>query len=256
MLPLEPARRAQQSALVVEAQVLDARSFWDANHARLFTRHRLRVFSLLKGQVADTTELALITEGGRLGLDQQVLTNTLHLAPGQQGVFFLARAPWAGLPGSVGRAWTPYGSEQGFIEYNLAERTASEPFRTYPALDGAFYKELSRFTGQARRVLQANAALAAPAAPALQRGTLAPSISSFSPQTLPAGAGAILTLNGNDFGASRGSGFVEFRNGDDGGATRVKVPDRDYVSWTNTRIQVRVPSATGGEAQRAPATCA
>ena len=110
LLPIEPARRAQQSVLVVEAEVLDAQSFWDTAHQRLFTRHRLRVFSLLKGAVADTTGLRVITEGGWLGLDQQVLTNTLQLRPGQQGVFFLMPAPW---PGAGPAALTPVASQQG-----------------------------------------------------------------------------------------------------------------------------------------------
>ena len=181
MLPLEPARRAQQAALVVEAQVLDARSFWDAGHRHLFTRHRLRVFSLLKGQVADTTGLTLITEGGRLGLDQQVLTNTLRLAPGQQGVFFLVPAPWPGLP-AVGRAaCTPYGSEQGFIEYNPAEGTAAEPFRTYPAIDAAFYQEITQLTGQPRQVLRANPALAARGPRAGAAGHWRPPSAGFAP---------------------------------------------------------------------------
>ncbi|MBF9238795.1 T9SS type A sorting domain-containing protein [Hymenobacter sp. BT683] len=245
MLPIEPARRAQESALVVEAQVLDAHSFWDASHARLFTRHRLRVFSLLKGQVADTTGLALITEGGRLGLDQQVLSSTLQLAPGQVGIFFLTPAPWAGLPASASRTWTPFGSEQGFIKFNLVDGTAAEPFRTYPALDESFYKVASQFTGQARRVLQSIPALRA-AAPALLRGSLAPVINNFTPQSLPAGAEAVLTINGDGFGNTRGNGFVEFRNADDGGATRVKARTTDYITWTNTRIQVRVPSAANG----------
>ncbi|MBD2767205.1 T9SS type A sorting domain-containing protein [Hymenobacter sp. BT664] len=245
MQPLEPASRAQQSALVVEAQVFDAQGFWDASHRRLFTRHRLRVFALLKGQVADTTGLVLITEGGRVGLDQQILTNTLRLVPGQQGVFFLTPAPWRDLPTTPGRAWTPFGSEQGFIQYNLAERTASEPFRRYPALDAAFYAEISQFTGQSRQVLQANPALG-PVSGTAHRGTLAPLISGFTPQTLPSGAGAVLTINGSGFGNSRGSGSVEFRNADDGGATRVQVRNADYLSWTDTQIQVRVPSAASG----------
>ena len=245
LLPLAPARRAQAAALVVEAQVLDARSFWDAGHGRLFTRHRLRVFSVLKGTVADTTGLVLLTEGGRLGLDQQLLTNTLHLTAGQQGVFFLTPAPWpqatAALPG---RAWTPFGSEQGFIAYNPAEGSASEPFRTYPAIDADFYKGITDLTKQPRRVLQANPALAA--APTAQRTTAAPVVTSLAPQTLPAGTGAVLTIDGTDFGASRGSGFVEFRNADDGGATRVQARATDYLTWTPTRIQVRVPSVASG----------
>lgn len=244
LLPLAPAQRAGQAALVVEAEVLDARSFWDVGHGRLFTRHRLRVFSLLKGQVSDTTGLILLTEGGRLGLDQQVLTNTLRLTAGQQGIFFLMPAPWAGLP--VGpAAYTPYGSAQGFIEYNLAEGTATEPFRTYPALDAAFYQAIGRLTGESRRVLQANPALVATRLPA-RRGTAAPTITGLAPQRLPAGTGAVLTIDGSGFGSSRGSGSVEFNNADDGGATRVRARAADYLTWTDTRIQVRVPSAALG----------
>ncbi|MDO7850457.1 T9SS type A sorting domain-containing protein [Hymenobacter sp. CA1UV-4] len=243
MAPIEPAQRARQAALVIEAQVLDAQGFWNASHTLLFTRHRLRVFSLLKGQVADTTGLVLVTEGGRLGLDQQVLTNTLALAPGQQGVFFLTPAPWPGLP--AGAAYTPYASQQGFIEFNTTERTAAEPFRRYPALDAVFFKEITSLTGQPRQLLHANPALALAAATPVRR-TTAVTISSFSPQSLPAGAGAVLTIVGDGFGSSRGTGFVDFRNADDGGTTRVKARDGDYLSWTNNRIEVRVPSAANG----------
>lgn len=243
MLPVEPAQRARQAALVVEAEVLDARGFWDAGHARLFTRHRLRVFSLLKGQAADTTGLVLVTEGGRLGLDQQILTNTLRLEPGQQGIFFLSAAPWPGLP-LAGRAYTPYASEQGFIKYDLTDNTAAEPFRTYPAINASFYQSIAALTGQARQVLQANTTFAKGPAP-VRRG-MAPILTSFAPTSLSAGTGAVLTIVGDGFGSSRGSGFVEFRNADDGGATRVKAREADYLSWTNTRITVRVPSSTGG----------
>jgi hypothetical protein len=243
MLPLAAEQRVQLSSVVVEAQVRDAVSFWDAGRQHLFTRHRLRVFSLLKGQPADTTELVLLTEGGRLGLDQQTLTNTLQLVPGQRGVFFLTPAPWRGLPASR-RQLTPVGSQQGFIEVDPADGTAAEPFRTYPALDAAFYQQMARWAGQPRRVLQPLPALARPAArPA---GTLAPLVAGLSPGSLPAGVGAVLTISGSGFGSSRGAGFVEFRNADDGGATRVKARETDYLAWTDTRIQVRVPSAGSG----------
>ena len=245
MLPLEPARRARQATLVVEAQVLDARSFWDAGHRHLFTRHRLRVFSLLKGRVADTTRLTVLTEGGRLGLDQQLLTNTLRLTPGQQGILFLKPAPWPGLPVTEPTVFTPVGSEQGFIKFDPADGTASEPFRVYKALDVAFYQAITSLTGQARQVLRVNPVLARVPAPA-QRGTLAPTIVGFAPVSLSAGTGAVLTITGDGFGSARGSGFVEFKNADDGGATRVKTRETDYLGWTNNRIQVLVPSVASG----------
>ncbi|GAA4028363.1 hypothetical protein GCM10022409_10580 [Hymenobacter glaciei] len=242
MLPLAPELRVQLSSLVIEAEVRDAQSFWDAGHHRLFTRHRLQVFSVLKGQAADTTGLVLLTEGGRLGLDQQILTNTLQLVPGQRGVLFLAPAAWPGLPGA-GHLLTAVGSQQGFIEVNPTDGTAAEPFRTYPALDAAFYQRLAGLTGQPRQLLQPLPVLRSAAKPA---GTLAPLVTGLSPLSLPAGVGAVLTINGSGFGSSRGTGFVEFRNADDGGSTRVKARDTDYLVWTDTRIQVRVPSAASG----------
>ena len=244
MLPLAPGQRAQLSTIIIEAQVRDAQSVWDAGHHRLFTRHRLQVFSLLKGQPADTTGLILLTEGGRLGLDQQTLTNTLQLVSGQRGVFFLAPATWPGLP-AAGRPFAPVGSQQGFIEVNPADGTAAEPFRTYPALDAAFYQQLAGFTGQVRRVLQPLPALPKPVA-ARPAGPLAPLVTGLSPASLPAGVGAVLTIMGSGFGSSRGTGFVDFRNADDGGNTRVKARETDYLVWTDTRIQVRVPSAASG----------
>jgi hypothetical protein len=242
LLPVDPALRARQAALVVEGQVLDAQGFWDAGHQRIFTRHRLRVFSVLKGSVADTTALTLITEGGRVGLDQQTLTNTLQLSPGQQGLFFLSAAPWSGL--GTGPAWTPFASQQGLIAYDLSQGRAAEPFQAYPAIDAGFYAGQARLTGQARRVLQANPALAAAQhpKPLAQRG-LAPVINSLAPSQLPAGAQAVLTIDGEGFGNSRGRGFVAFRNADDGGSSRVQPRAEDYVLWSDRRIQVRVPSS-------------
>ncbi|MDO7875325.1 T9SS type A sorting domain-containing protein [Hymenobacter sp. ASUV-10] len=244
LLPLAPAERAQRATLVVEAEVRSSEGFWNAAHTRLFTRHRLRVFSLLKGAVADTTELQLITEGGRLGLQQQLLTNTLRLEPGQQGVFFLSRAAWAGLP-APGQHWAAYGSEQGFIEYHPADGTASEPFRQYPAIDAAFYQQITQLTGQPRRVLQPNPALA-PSAGGGQARPQALGITGLSPLSLAAGAEEVLTIDGQDFGLARGTGFVEFRNADDGGATWIQARATDYLSWTSTRIRVRVPSSGSG----------
>ncbi|UOG75302.1 matrixin family metalloprotease [Hymenobacter tibetensis] len=255
LLALDPAQRAAQATLVVEGEVTTSRSFWDTEHHRIYTAHQFRVFSSLKGTAP--AELTVLTEGGTVDLTRQELTNTLVLQPGQQGVLFLTRAAFPGTE-SAGAAWTAYGSQQGFIGYDLEEGTATEPFREYGLVTNAFYKTLTATTGQARQVVQPNPVLAAAVAqqlnpPALSR-VQAPIISGLSPTTLPAGTGAVLTITGSGFGATRGSGFVQFRNADNGGGSFVKPRATDYVSWTDTRIQVRVPSVseTSGGA-RSPA---
>ncbi len=248
LVPLDPAQRAAGAVLIAEAEVCDARSFWDAGHRHLFTRHRLRVFGLLKGSAADTAGLTVVTEGGRLGLDQQVSTNTLRLAAGQQGVLFLSPAPWPGL-GLAGPVYAVYGSEQGFVGYDLAHATAADPFRSYPAIDAAFYRALDPRGPRPRVALRPNPALdAARARPAgAARGTAAATITALQPRQLTAGSDAVLTIQGSGFGAARGGGFVEFANADDGGRTFVQPLATDYLGWADDAIRVRVPSAGVGQ---------
>ncbi|UOQ73608.1 IPT/TIG domain-containing protein [Hymenobacter cellulosilyticus] len=215
LLPIVPAERARQAGLVVEGEVLDARSFWDTRHQRIYTAHQIRVYSVLKGSAP--AQLTILTEGGRVELEEQRLTNTLRLQAGEQGVFFLRPATFAGTGAAF---WAPYASEQGFIRYHLTDASASEPFRSYPLIGADFYDELTAALGQPRRVLQPN--------PALQQAQLrrsqpveaakgqAPVISSLSPTAIPAGVEGVLTIGGSGFGASQGTGKVEFRNADDG----------------------------------------
>ncbi|UPL49305.1 matrixin family metalloprotease [Hymenobacter sublimis] len=250
LVPLNPAARAAHVPLIVEAEVLDAQGFRAAN-GRIYTRHQLQVFKQLKG--AAPAQLTVVTEGGTVGLDRQLLTNTLALRVGQQGVFFLEAAAFPGVP--AGSEWAVYASQQGFIEYDLRTASAAEPFRRYPTLTPAFYQTVAGATPREVRPNQAlQAALTRRATPAGAAKVLAPVVLGLSPTSLTAGTGAVLTITGTGFGAARGSGSVEFRNADDGGATFTKVNDDDYVSWSDTRIQVRVPSssATGNPAGTGP----
>jgi hypothetical protein len=67
-----------------------------------------------------------------------------------------------------------------------------------------------------------------------------PSINNFSPAKLRAGNGEILTITGTNFGTQRG--VVQFRNADVGFGYIAGCDSVDIVSWTNTQIQIKVPS--------------
>ena len=252
LLPLPAPERVQAASLIVEAEVLDAHGEWDARHARIFTRQRLRIFRVLKGALPDTAAaVPLLTEGGQVGLARQELTNTLRPLPvGQQGIFFLVPAPWAG----VAPAYAAYASSQGVITYDLAQGTAAEPARPYASWAEAS-QQTTQLIGQPAQALRANPRLQAaarqlaglkPASGSATLRTLAPAIASFSPTQTTAGTGAVLTIRGSGFGSSRGGGGVDFRNADDGGATTTRVLARDYLSWSDTQILVRVPSLASG----------
>jgi hypothetical protein len=63
-----------------------------------------------------------------------------------------------------------------------------------------------------------------------------PTITNFTPTSITSGTSSSLTINGTNFGATQGTGFVEFKNANDGGTTWVKPLTTDYVSWSNTQI--------------------
>lgn len=68
-------------------------------------------------------------------------------------------------------------------------------------------------------------------------------VTNISPNWIIAGNGSVLTINGNNFGATRGANaYVAFE-----GFSLVKVLEADYVSWSNSQIKVKVPLGAGGK---------
>ncbi|MGV3502262.1 MAG: T9SS type A sorting domain-containing protein [Adhaeribacter sp.] len=254
LLPAPLQERAAQASLVIEGKVIRQQSQWDRQHHNIYTANLVEVYKVFKGQVPAGGQLEVITEGGQVGLQLQVLSGTLRLQTGEQGIFFLEAS---GFPVEARFLQTQpsygvYASSQGFIRYGLPFEEATEPFHTYPSIETDLYPALRQLPGLRQQQLRLNPELQQ----ARQRSgssfhpaarTLAtPSISGFSPQVISAGTGAVLTIRGLHFGDQRGAGFVEFRNANDGGGSFIRPQPSDYVSWTDTTIQVRVPSAAQG----------
>jgi hypothetical protein len=77
-------------------------------------------------------------------------------------------------------------------------------------------------------------------------GAVTPVVNSLDPMTISAGTFSVLTINGLGFGCNPGS--VMFPNADNGGTSWISTQDSDIVSWTDSKIEVYVPSTdnTGG----------
>lgn len=139
------------------------------------------------------------------------------------------------------KKFQPYASIQGFYEYNLLENKVLNVFNVTNGITTRFYKELSAITNvsflDVKRIhfndLISN----------IQNQRFAIGITSFSPTTITAGTQSVLTITGVDFGATQGS--VRFSDGNDGGATFYSALDSQVLSWTDTQIQVEVPSRAG-----------
>ncbi|MGI4760704.1 MAG: hypothetical protein ACRYF0_08365 [Janthinobacterium lividum] len=259
LAPVPLAQRSQRAALVVEARVASQQVASLGGH--LVTRNTLEVYKVFRGQLP-AGPLQVLTQGGTLGLRREDVSGALALAAGHQGIFFLEADP--SQPGEL-RA---YAGPQGFIAYDLASLTASEPFGRYANIEETLYRAVAAGTGVAYRDVAPNARLQG-AAEQLQRRTAtitlavtAPTISSFSPTTVTAGtssintasASGVLTIVGAGFGNTQGAGYVQFKNADTGGSSYTRPVATDYLSWSDTQIQVRVPAAsqTGSPAGTGP----
>ncbi|MBB6609760.1 T9SS type A sorting domain-containing protein [Pontibacter sp. Tf4] len=249
MLPLPLEQRLQASDLVVEGEVISKRSFWDERHENIYTSNILKVYKVFKGS-GQPEQLEIITEGGTVGLEKHVYSVGLKLKTGEQGMFFLKQQQRRPVtPKQVTLSTRPYGSEQGFIKYDIRTKTATGVFETYNTIEQV-YQALTSRTNTNYRTIAVNRELQQARRNADAQSPMAPVIADFSPKTISGGTKSVLTITGTGFGVTRGSGAVFFRDADDGGTSFTEAPEDAYLSWTNTQIRMYVPStgADGGTA--------
>ncbi|MEJ8758408.1 T9SS type A sorting domain-containing protein [Pontibacter sp. H259] len=242
MVPISVEERVRAAEMVVEGEVILKRSFWDARRENIYTSNIIKVYKVFKGTLQQQ-EVEVITEGGTVGLDKHVYSVALSLNVGQQGVFFLqAQHKLANTPGNNRFSTRPYASEQGFIKYDVASHTAAGVFEKYTSVEQV-YATVTRQTKTNYSTIAVNQRLTSKPQQQVHRSVQLPVVTSFTPRTASAGTRTILTINGTNFGSSRGTGFVSFKNADDGGRTFIKAPEDAYLSWTNTQIRMYIPSA-------------
>lgn len=242
-VPIE--ERIIESVVIVEGKILSKRSFWDDNRGNIFTSNRIEVSKIFKGNL-QINEIELLTRGGIVGIDAQTDHPSLQVTNQEIGIFFLSEnrelTNYNSTPGVP--IYQPAMGPQGFIKYNLKEATASDPFKLYEDINIDLYQKIESITNQSF-VKVSNFDLSS-AINSNSNVEFAASITSFSPGTITAGTETQLTINGTGFGATQGSGVVEFSNADDGGATiSIQPLATEYISWSDGQIVVEVPSDAG-----------
>jgi hypothetical protein len=241
------AQKVASSTLIVEGKVTDSYSFWNVDHTLIFTSNLVKVSKVFHGSMTGG-EIEIVTKGGRIGYDIHSHSHNLELQAGDLGFFFCEETPVrnSGRKFNGDRRVQVFSSEQGFIAYNMTTRTASDPFHIYNSIDNGLYAEVMALTGASYRALMPLQDLVTPVAPFKgPRMSAAPTITSFTPTSVHGGTRDVIVITGTNFGATRGTGTVGFKNADDGGATYINPDAYEYVSWTNTEIRVQIPDRAG-----------
>jgi len=247
LVPISTEQKIQSSPLIVEGRIIAVQSYAEPELRRIYTVNTVQLHTVFKGNAPANT-IQVITEGGQVGLNRMTVSSENVFKPGDAGLFFLypARFGFQHDPASASSSFEVYAAEQGFLRYT-EDNEAVAPFIILREGRTGVFELLKRLglsdpvivlpqspTGSAGTTPKQNGGISVQAVP---------TISGFSPTTINAGTRSILTITGTGFGATKGSGFVEFRNANSPSTVSWVQPNlKDYVSWSDTQIQVRVPS--------------
>ena len=233
----------EKSTLVLEGKVLSIKSFWDTNHEKIYTINTVEVYKVFKGETSSTIEI--ITLGGAVGLDAQVVYPSLNLNIDDTGVFTLynSNLKIETNKESSNNRFKPYGSLQGFYKYDFVSDTAENRFTSKKGITNSFYDEITSYTKSNytqltnfdvnKNALNLNKT----------SNMLAVTIANFTPTSSTAGTESVLTITGSNFGTTKG--LVSFSNADNGGSGFVNALDTQILTWSDTLISVEIPSEAG-----------
>lgn len=242
--------KLSNASVIVEATVISQQSFWNSSHSMIYTASNLQIHKLFKGTLTGSS-FHIVTQGGSVDNYSIEVSELLQLRKGETGMFFCI--PNAnGIKESSNKEilMDVYSSSQGFLKYDVEMKKAVAPFVKYDIQN--LYKYLQEKTGKAPIEINRlpNFQQESPNSPA------APGISSFNPGRVYGGAyndpnNNVLTINGSGFGNNPSNrAAVRFKNADNDDTNPdylIRFDDPEIISWSDNRIEVRVPSkaATG-----------
>jgi len=236
------ADRISEASVVAVGEVIDSEPFYN-EFGEICTMHRLRVDQVSMEETEGNEEpffVHFFTMGGRINEEQTIVYPSLRQIEGAEGVFLLRRY-------NGNRVAVPEGET---AIYRPA--AVHESFMRFDSITGGFTDGDTNISGLAGVDHILRATTGRELQPITDRtytrrafgGRMMPLIESITPLAVSAGIGEVITIEGTGFGSQSGSIF--FDSPDDGpGGAFVSVAPNNIISWTPTRIQVRVISEAG-----------
>ncbi|MFN6945094.1 MAG: IPT/TIG domain-containing protein [Cytophagaceae bacterium] len=232
--PVSLQKRTEQATLIVEGLVTNLEIVKDNNSGNIFTLYTITLSGILKGYSSEN-EIKILAQGGKTENEWHIVTGSLSLHPGDKGIFFCQPV------NHRKNTYQSYAAAQGFIKYHEDETHAHDPFFTYKNIQEDLVQKIERIAGTPYKKIY-NPEKRIGLVPDIIPSTL-PVIQNLNPTTITGGTFQPLTITGSGFGSIQGSGYVEFKNCNDGGNSYIRPLSSDYISWSDTEIKVKVPSS-------------
>ena len=237
MYEVSLSQQVQSSTQIIEGKVISKKSFWDNNRSNIYTINTVEVFKVFKGQALSTIEI--VTRGGAVGLEAEIVSPSLQLEINDIGIFTLENNN-NNLPNNSNARFKPYSEAQGFYKYNTYTNVAVNPFKIKNGI-AHFYNEIETLTN--RSYTAVNTFDIEQIITTLNTNRNVAAINNFTPTNATAGTKTVLTINGSGFGATKQN--VGFANANDGGSTYTLALATQILTWNDTQITVEIPSQAG-----------
>jgi len=220
-IPLQ--KTIQHSNYIFTAHLLKRECF--DRDAKIVTKNYFLVEQKLFGTIVSDT-LFLISDGGELNNKATIVYPNIEFNSSHKYLVFAKEIQSSEFKLASGL--------QGCMTF-LENDSVANFFGIY-SFENQLIKEINFFKNSKIKIVPTNKRTSLP---------LAAQIISFSPTEITAGTNSVLTINGNNFGNSKSNSRVLFKNANDGGVTFIEPLITDYISWSNTKIVVKVPSNAG-----------
>ncbi|WP_282136889.1 T9SS type A sorting domain-containing protein [Seonamhaeicola maritimus] len=240
-------RQVDFSSQIVEGEVIGKESFWDEARRHIYTKQTIKVYKVFKGQQYETVEI--ITKGGVVDLEAEVVSHSLQLRKGDLGVFMLKQKNLGvASKGAISKTFEAVSGVQGFYKYDLSKDKVINSFITINDIENNFYKDIQaqtklKFIEVSTLTEKLEVQSSKLSATNISKSSIAPVISSFSSNAASAGTKSVITIYGSGFGSVKGA--VGFSDANYGGYLHYEALDNQIINWTNTQIEVEVPDRAG-----------
>ncbi|HRK73481.1 MAG TPA: T9SS type A sorting domain-containing protein [Rhodothermales bacterium] len=214
----------QNADAALRGKVLSAHSEWEADR-NIYTTFQIEVDEWYKGALRPQV-YTFKQRGGVVGDQAQIGSHLADFQPKEEVVIFLKNGGvWAGAAGK-------YAIQENYVmEEKLAvhdfdkmvNQMVNAPKARWHSIYNQF--EIKRVDLEARL-----------------NKSLAVAITSFTPTTSTGGTGSMVTINGSGFGATKGTGKVEFTKQATSGGATFAWQLAEIVSWSDTVIRALVPA--------------
>lgn len=144
LYPVSLDQRVANSKVIFEGKVISSKSYWDEKHFNIYTANVVEVYKVFKGNLTAST-VELITLGGTVGSERETVTHTLELENGYVGVFMVYPETIKPAQNPNLKSYRAYADSQGFVKYNLIDKSAADPFTTYESFS-YLYSEITKRT--------------------------------------------------------------------------------------------------------------